>query len=296
VGELAEIDDLVTVASIVIPAHNEAAVIERCLRALFDDAGLETPGAGPFEVVVACNGCTDGTADVVRGTGLPVTVIEVAAASKLAALRAGDETATVFPRVYLDADVVVAGSALRAVARRLGEGDVLAARPPLRYDAAGASRLVRRYYLARSRLPEVLNSLWGAGVYAVSAAGHARIRPWPEVIADDLYVDRCFTADEIEIVDCAPVTVRVPLRSTDLLAVLGRTYQGKAQTAEKAQPAEKSTLARTLGGLLRLVLHHPSHALDAAVYAGFAVAARIRRRAVGDRVPWARDDSSRTPA
>src|SRR6478735_2382051 len=49
------------VVSVVIPAHNEAQVIEPNLRALL--AGVE-PGA--FEVVVVCNGCTDATADIAR--------------------------------------------------------------------------------------------------------------------------------------------------------------------------------------------------------------------------------------
>ena len=38
-------------ACVVIPAHNEATVIGRCLRALADD-GV------PLEVVVAANACT----------------------------------------------------------------------------------------------------------------------------------------------------------------------------------------------------------------------------------------------
>ena len=42
--------------SIIIPAYNEADVIERCLKALTD-----RPVQGGVEIVVACNGCKDNT-------------------------------------------------------------------------------------------------------------------------------------------------------------------------------------------------------------------------------------------
>ena len=90
-----------------IPAHDEAKVIGRGLNRLFDSLG------SGIEVVVVCNGCTDGTADAARVSGHPLTVIELDVASKAEALRAGDEFVTALPRVYLDADVLVSGSAIR---------------------------------------------------------------------------------------------------------------------------------------------------------------------------------------
>src|SRR5688500_16931815 len=96
--------------SVVIPAHDESAGIRRCLDALF--AGV---APGELDVVVVCNGCGDDTAAVARSSGHPVRVIELEAASKPAALRTGDELALALPRIYLDADVVLHGSAARAV-------------------------------------------------------------------------------------------------------------------------------------------------------------------------------------
>jgi glycosyltransferase involved in cell wall biosynthesis len=43
--------------SVIIPAHNEAGVIDRSLDALLKDA-TETERAR-LEVLVVCNGCTD---------------------------------------------------------------------------------------------------------------------------------------------------------------------------------------------------------------------------------------------
>jgi glycosyltransferase involved in cell wall biosynthesis len=100
-------------ASVVIPAHNEAAVIRRCLDALF--TGIEP---GNLEVIVVCNGCRDDTAAVVRSSGHPVQVLELERASKSAALRTGDRVAHTLPRLYLDADVLLSGSSARRVAGR----------------------------------------------------------------------------------------------------------------------------------------------------------------------------------
>src|SRR4051794_31851306 len=69
--------------SVVIPAHDEESVIGRCLAAW---SGELEPGEA--EVVVVANGCSDGTAEAARDFG--VRVLELPAASKSAALNAGD--------------------------------------------------------------------------------------------------------------------------------------------------------------------------------------------------------------
>jgi glycosyltransferase involved in cell wall biosynthesis len=279
--------------SVVIPAHNEASVVRRCLDALFE-------GFAPSEldVVVVCNGCADDTASRAMSSGHPVRVVELGAASKPAALRAGDATATAFPRIYLDADVLLSGSAARMLLERLRSGAV-AARPPIQYDSRGASALVRRYYRARSRVPAVLGSLWGAGVYGLSEAGRSRFGMFPEVVGDDLWVDRMFARGEVEIVDCAPVVVAVPRRTRDLIRLLRRTYRGKWETAPDPNRRARRTMPSTLRDLARLAAAGPGPALDAATYGAFAASARLAlalvqtagNPAMGAR--WERDDSSR---
>ena len=219
--------------SVVIPANDEALVIRRCLDALFEGFA-----PGSLDVVVVCNGCADDTAAQASSSGHPVRVLELAAASKPAALRAGDAAALAFPRIYLDADVVLPGRAARALLERLRTG-AIAGRPPIRYDSIGASAPVRSYYRARSRVPAVLGSLWGAGVYGLSAEGRRRFGEFPDVVGDDLWVDRLFDLGEVEIVDCAPVVVTVPRRAGDLVRLLRRTYRGKAETAPMRPNAGK---------------------------------------------------------
>ena len=261
-------------------------MIGRCLDALF--AGF---GQGELDVVVVCNGCSDETADLVRSSSHPVRVVELGAASKPAALRVGDVASSAFPRLYLDADVVLPGPAARRVLERLQAG-AIAARPPIRYDTEGASAPVRRYYRARSRVPAVLGSLWGAGVYGLSAAGRLRFGEFPDVVADDLWVDGHFDSDEVEIVDCPAVAVVTPQRSRDLLRILRRAYAGKSERASAPDPDGRApeTIASTLRDLGRLVTSGPVPALDAATYAAFAAGARlavpfdsVHRRRLGAR-------------
>src|SRR3954454_6965386 len=110
--------------SIVIPAHNENSVIARTLKPWVDGRGSED-----ISVVVVCNGCTDETASNARRFGATVRVIESEIASKTHALNLGDHASSTFPRIYVDADIVITLDAILALARRLDRGDVLAVAP-----------------------------------------------------------------------------------------------------------------------------------------------------------------------
>jgi hypothetical protein len=275
--------------SVVIPAHNEQAVIVPGLDALFEGFA-----DGELDVVVVCNGCTDGTAELARSSGHQLTVVELQTASKPAALREGDRRATVFPRIYLDADVSMPGSSARAVLERLRGAGAQAARPPLVYDSTGASAVVRSYYRARSRLPTVMTALWGAGVYGLSAAGRGRFAAFPDLQADDFFVDQQFGVGDLEIVPCAPVVVRTPQRALHLRAVLRRTYRGKSAARESTSAERPDTMSSSFRDLVRSAGSSPRAAADAIVYAVFSVWGRLGRRPAGNH-RWERDDSSRRP-
>ncbi|WP_162616478.1 glycosyltransferase [Xylanimonas allomyrinae] len=174
-------------ASVVIPAHDEAAVLPGLLAPL--------TSAGLFEVVVVANGCTDATAAVARAAG--ARVVEIAAPSKTAALNAGDAAARAFPRVYLDADVAVGPTALLALADalRARPGPVVGA-PTLRVDTAGASWAVRQHYRVWALSDYRRAGHVGSGIYAVNAAGRARWGQFPDVVADDRFVQQLFAPAE----------------------------------------------------------------------------------------------------
>jgi glycosyltransferase involved in cell wall biosynthesis len=283
---------------VLVPAHNEAAVIRRCLDRLFEGAN-----PGELEVAVVCNGCDDDTAAVARASGHPLEVIELEEASKPAALRAGDRLLRTFPRLYLDADVVLRGEVARQMLEHLARDGAVAARPPFRYDTTHSSAIVQRYFRARSRMPTVMSSIWGAGVYGLSAAGRARFGDHPDVVAEDLFVHQQFDPDEIEMVGDDPVVVVAPARFQDLLKVRGRAHRGVIENRATATESERkhrravrevATTPSTLRDMLRLCRSLPG-ALDAATYAFVAVSARLYN-SFGATTRWERDESSRSIA
>jgi Glycosyl transferase family 2 len=275
--------------SVVIPAHNEESVIIRCLDTLLADFE-----PGELDVVVSCNGCTDGTAAAVRSSAHMVRIVETETASKPAALRAAEKTTSAFPRIYLDADVLMRSAAARRVLECLSSGAALAARPPIKYNTDDSSAVVRSYYRARTAVPAVMNSLWGAGVYGLSEKGRSRFQDFPDMLGDDLFVDQQFSPEEIAVIETQPVIVNVPRRAADMLRILRRTYQGNAQNrALASSPAEQAgTTPGTARELARLLLREPARAADISVYVALSALAR-GTLAVASAHSWERDESSR---
>jgi cellulose synthase/poly-beta-1,6-N-acetylglucosamine synthase-like glycosyltransferase len=179
--------NLVPAFSVIIPAHNEENVLARCLDALLADAA-----PGELEILIAANGCTDRTIEVARGYGSRVRVIEVTEASKHAALNAGDAAATTFPRAYLDADITIGASALRAVAAELDRTGALVGAPQAVMDFEGCPAVIRSFYRVWCKLPWFTDNLVGSGIYVLSAAGHARLGAFPDITNDDQYVHDLF--------------------------------------------------------------------------------------------------------
>ena len=274
------------IGSVVIPAHNEALTIERGLDALTRDAAL-----GELEIVVAANGCIDDTAGIARAFRYPVRVIEVAEASKTSALNAGDAVASTFPRLYLDADVEITTAAVRALFGALEHDDALAVRPPVSFRSEQSSWAVKKYYEARVELPGAVHRISGGGAYALSELGRMRFERFPDVVADDLFVERLFASGEWGVVATDPVAVQVPRRLPALLAILRRTYRGNAQQAASS-PAGSSS---TRGDLVRLARRTDKRSA-AIVYAGLAIAGRLRARAAEIDGVWERDETTRSAA
>ncbi len=270
-----------------MPAYNEAALIKRTLAPL-RRAAVD----GYIELIVVCNGCTDDTADLARSVP-GARVLELAQASKPAALNAGDDAATLWPRLYLDADIQISTEAVLAILDRLAHGDVLVACPDHRYDTRGASALVRSYHRAGSRIPQFKLAMWGAGAYGLNEKGHERLGAFPAVTGDDLYVDTLFNADEKAVVSTDPVVVKTPADTKSLLAILRRSRRAHAELLADTQGVGarmRNTSVDTAVTVLRSI-RGPRSAADAAVYLGAKMAGRFHYR--NSRV-WERDESSRS--
>jgi hypothetical protein len=273
--------------SVVVPAHDEEVVIGRFLWTLLRDARPDE-----LDVVVVCNGCSDRTAAIARE--FPVRVLELDRASKHHALNQGDAAARHFPRFYVDADVRVTAAALRSTAVVLASGEALAAAPRLRLDLRGCDRAVRAYYRTWRRLPYCTDDLIGSGVYGVSAAGRARLGPFPPVIADDLWVRDHFRPGERRSIPAASFLQHPPRDLRSLVRVRTRQRLGNLELRRHfgaARPAgARAPRGRSLGRLLQ-----PGALLGAPVYVAVNVAAKRRaaRRWRQQRLQWDHDVSGR---
>ena len=271
--------------SIVVPAYNEALVIESTLRSLADGLSFDA-----VQVVVACNGCTDDTVAIVRSLDLPLEVLDLGPVGKVGAIRAAEALGLPLPRLYVDADVVVSGGAATAVLQALA-ATAVAARPPIEFDVAGATWPVRRWYACRTELPTIMNDLCGAGLYGLSRTARERFDEFPDVVADDLFAARVVEAHEVVVVDCDAVRVSVPRTARALVATLARVYRGNRQLAATATDRETSTTRATIGQLARLA-RRPWRWIDIAVYVALVAAGR-RAADRADGTVWERDETAR---
>jgi UDP-N-acetylglucosamine transferase subunit ALG13 len=155
-----------TRATILIPAHDEAAVIGRTLWYL--SRGLPLDG---FRVVVIANGCTDATAARARAALPQAHVIETPRAGKCHALNLGYAVADPdAPVICLDADLDVTAEALTALLAPLGQPGVLAACGKMDVSTTDVSRAVRTFYEGWRANPYFARGKFG-GLFALSAAG-----------------------------------------------------------------------------------------------------------------------------
>ena len=277
-------------ASVVIPAHNEAATIGRNLARLcygiWDDQ---------IEVLVVCNGCSDDTAARARGAMSGIRVLEIGEPSKAEAMRIGNAASTVFPRVHLDADVVLSGDDLKRLIEPLQEGVVLAAAPQRVLVTARSSVPVRWYYDVWQWLPQVRSGLFGRGVVALSAEGQRRVEALPRLMSDDLAASEAFAPHERMVVEEAVVLVQAPHHLADLVRRRIRVVTGNAQA--DAAGARHEGSSTTWGDLVRVGAEHPSLLPKLPLFLAVTAVSRIlarRRIRAGDFTTWYRDESSRT--
>ena len=274
-------------ALVVVPAHNEQAVLGRLLDAL-----------GPWttddelEVVVVANGCTDRTAEIARSYR-GVRVIELAEGNKQAAMRAGAARAGEGPIVFVDADVVVSRRDVQKLVEAVSAPHILAAAPRRVLDLEGASPVVRSYYRVWTSLPVVVSGLFGRGVIALAPEGYLRVADLPMFIADDLALSESFRPDERRLVGDSEVRVVGPRRLADLVRRRRRISLGVREFESHTPRRERTTLV-TLWALVR---RDPLRLPDIAVFLGVTVVTRlaVARDSETSRGEWLRDESSRGP-
>lgn len=277
--------------SVVVPAHNEETVVGECLQAL-----VRGTRARALDLVVVCNGCTDATADVAAAVGGAVHVLSIPKASKIAALNAGDERASHFPRFYVDADIIPGDGVIDALADALDSGPALIVAPAVRYDASASSWPVRSYLRIWSQLPSVKNDVVGRGMYALSRAARERFASFPEVLGDDHYIRDLVSPAERRVVESVSNTVVLPHSYSDLLRRKIRVHAGN-RALDRADEVSRHRAARRRHEWLSVVRGQPRLVTDVPAYLGVALLSRLAglaRRAFGRSQVWDRAERPST--
>jgi len=261
--------------SVLIPAHNEADWLPACLNALC----ASEPVAGPVEVIVIANGCSDNTAEIAakstldfEARGWVLNVIELTKGSKLGAWNAGEGAARGEVLVYLDADVRVSPPLLRQLAEALAKDAPRYASGLPKVTTSG-NWVTRHYTRFWQTTAFMTHGVPGFGIFAMNRAGRARWGDWPDIISDDTFARLNFTPDERIAV---PATYDWPMIEgyVPLVRVRRRQDVGVAEVTQlfpdlmrnddshdQMRPFWRRAVADPLGALVfltvRLAIHAP---------------------------------------
>jgi glycosyltransferase involved in cell wall biosynthesis len=283
--------------SVIIPAHNEEAVIGRCLEVLLADA----PADALPEIIVAANGCNDETVAIARRLAPFATVLDLPPGSKVIAMNEANRIARAAPRFFLDADVRCSYAALAATADVLRQPGVMAASPALDMDLSRSDAWVRAYYRVWMTQPYVTDRLVGSGLFGLSAEGLERIGEIPPTFADDTWVRTRFSYDERRNVSTdnagnrVSFTVSPPRTLRDQIRIEARRRIGSEQVLTLYPSPHNTRINRP--GDLGHALNNGASALDIAIYLAMKAAALVQfkwNQKRGKTPVWVRDIGART--
>lgn len=253
--------------SVVIPANNEEGYIGHCLDLLL---ASEPPEKGAMQVVVVANGCRDNTVDEARARadlfgakGWQLDVLDLEQGSKVLALNAAEDVIISPLRVYIDADIHVTPPLIAQLAKALDRDTPAYAggRPGIRRAKSFVSERYARFW---EKLPFMATGVPGCGVYGVNAAGRARWKEFPQVIADDTFVRYQFAPGEMYGVPGTytwPITegfsnlVRVRRRQDEGLDEIRTLWPDLAARMEETAPDTREKLSLFLRDPLGFVIY-----------------------------------------
>lgn len=282
--------------TVIIPAHNEAAVIGRCLTTLLEDL----PADAATQIIVAANGCSDETVALAREAAPMALVIDLPTGSKTAAMNAANREAIHFPRIYLDADVQCSYAALSATAETLREPGVMAASPALRMDLSRSNWLAKAYYRVWLTQPYVKRAMVGSGCFGLSQAAYGRIGDFPLITGDDIWVHSRFPESQRRSVShdgegqAVFFLVSPPRRAIDQIRVETRRRLGNEQVL-KDHPSphyNRSNSAADLGDALK----GGASIVDVVIYLAIKMIVRLRVQRIKRQqkdIVWERDLAAR---
>lgn len=277
-----------TVLSVVMPAHNEEALIERAVRSIASEE---------IDLIVVANGCTDATAERARKAGVSLRVVEVSEASKIRALNAGSAAAHYSPVAFVDADVTVEGADLITLAQRLVAHPEAEVGAPIMRVLPSRSWGVRQYYRIWALTAYRSRGHIGSGIYVLTQRGRERVAKFPDIIADDLFVQQHFAPHERLTPEDLAFTVRAPQTLASLVKRNTRIAAGNQQFAQLYPDLAPPSIGAGARAILTSVWRRPSLWMGFVVYALVYDAAHRGARRLLDRqlhVEWSRDETTRS--
>lgn len=277
--------------SIIIPAHNEESCIAKCLKSLLE----YNSKFNSLQIIIVCNNCTDGTASIVKSFTPEVACIETDIASKVNAINEGEKIATSYPRIYLDADIILNINSIEAIINLFSNKNCLAGSVEAKMDLSNSSWFVKAFYDIWLALPYCKAGMIGSGVYALSEKGRSRFGEFPNIIADDGYVRCLFKDDERMVTKGYFALVNAPRDLLSLIKIKTRSRLGRYQLKDKF-PNLLANETKDYQGTFKELIFNFQLWPKLTVYLGVNMISRLRAKYqyLTKQTTWERDESSRS--
>lgn len=272
-------------ASVIVPAHNESSVIAACLDSLLKQRGID-------KIIVACNGCTDNTVEIVQNYP-DVLCLDIATPSKVNALNEAEKHVASWPVFYIDADTRLSEHAAEKICQAMEGGGLLLAAPEPVIDTSASSWWVKQYYKVWLSLPYIQDGVVATCSFVISEQGRKRFGQFPAIINDDGFVRCQFSSAERGNVTGTQVFITAPKDLYSLIKIKTRARLGNMQLKIKQLCGKPEN--KPYSSILRKKLLSPAF-ISVVVYIGIATLIRLRAhrqlRNI-DTYHWETDKSSR---
>jgi len=278
-------------ATVIVPAHNEASVIQDCLNSIINQDGVD-------QIIVPCNGCTDNTVDIVKQNYPQVICLNIEKPSKTNALNVAEKKAkelgVSYPIFYIDADTQLSENCIKTITQTMRDNDelLLSAPTPI-INTDKSSWLVKTYYKVWTKLPYIKEGVIATCSFIVSEKGRQRFDKFADVIGDDGFIRCHFKNSEIANIEGSEIYITAPRDIYSLIKIKTRARLGNMELiARKKCPIQE---AKNYGNVMKSRLF--SHEfIPTSIYILIALIIRIRAKLQFNKLDsyqWEKDTSSR---
>lgn len=278
-------------ATVIVPAHNEASVIQACLDSIVSQRGVD-------HIIVPCNGCTDTTVEIVKQNYPQVVCLDIEKPSKTNALNIAEEKVkelgVSYPIFYIDADTRLSENCIRIVIQTMQDNnELLLTAPTPIINTHKSSWLVKTYYKVWTDLPYIKEGVIATCSFIVSEKGRQRFDKFADVIGDDGFIRCHFKNSEIANIEGTEIFITAPRNIYSLIKIKTRARLGNMELiARKKCPILE---ARNYGNVMKSRLLSREF-LHTSVYIAIALIIRVRAKLQFKKLEsyqWEKDTSSR---